>query len=224
MTWSGAVPAAWDLSLFDERGLPDDKRLARAIVEAVAPRRIADADPTVTGEAYALSRQLGIPGEAVSKVLFVLHRQAEAMLMPFEQDDGGRAQAGFKGETGDCACRAVAIAAAMPYAQVYEELTQLGRDHERPRKGRKRSHARTGVHRKTLDRYLKLLGGWEWVATMAVGAGTQVHLRRGELPEQGRLIARVSRHFVAVVDGTLRDTHDPSRGGTRCVYGYWRQV
>lgn len=22
-------------------------------------------------------------------------------------------------------------------------------------------------------------------------------------------------------DGVIRDTHDPSRDGTRCVYGYW---
>lgn len=29
--------------------------------------------------------------------------------------------------------------------------------------------------------------------------------------------------YAAVVDGVVRDTHDPSRDGTRCVYGYWRE-
>jgi len=24
-----------------------------------------------------------------------------------------------------------------------------------------------------------------------------------------------------VLDGVIHDTHDPSRGGRRCVYGYW---
>jgi hypothetical protein len=24
-----------------------------------------------------------------------------------------------------------------------------------------------------------------------------------------------------VIDGVLHDTHDCTRGGTRCVYGYW---
>lgn len=31
----------------------------------------------------------------------------------------------------------------------------------------------------------------------------------------------LSRHLCAVIDRTVYDNHDPSRGGTRCVYGYW---
>jgi hypothetical protein len=27
-----------------------------------------------------------------------------------------------------------------------------------------------------------------------------------------------------VIDGVIHDTFDPSRGGTRCVYGYWIKV
>jgi hypothetical protein len=58
---------------------------------------------------------------------------------------------------------------------------------------------------------------------MAIGSGCTVHLRDGELP-QGRLIVAVSKHIVTVIDGVIRDTHDPSRDGTRCVYGYWRKA
>jgi hypothetical protein len=47
-----------------------------------------------------------------------------------------------------------------------------------------------------------------------------MHLRVGEVPE-GRLIVRLSHHLTAVLDGVIRDTHDPSRAGTRCVYGYF---
>ena len=37
----------------------------------------------------------------------------------------------------------------------------------------------------------------------------------------GRLVVSLSRHWTAVIDGVIFDTHDPSRRGTRCVYGYW---
>ena len=47
-----------------------------------------------------------------------------------------------------------------------------------------------------------------------------MHLTASDLPS-GRLIVAVSRHLVAVIDGVIHDTHDPSRGGTRCVYGYF---
>ena len=40
--------------------------------------------------------------------------------IPFQYNDGGRAAAGFKGEARDCAVMAVAIAAALPYRQVYD--------------------------------------------------------------------------------------------------------
>ena len=57
---------------------------------------------------------------------------------------------------------------------------------------------------------------------MFIGSGCKVHLRNDELPA-GRLIVCLSRHYTAVIDGVIHDTHDPSRGGTRCVYGYWRK-
>ena len=61
--------------------------------------------------------------------------------------------------------------------------------------------------------------GWVWTPNMGIGTGTQVLLAVGELPA-GPLIARVSGHLCAVVDGAMCDTYDPTRAGTRCVYGY----
>ncbi|MGH2478016.1 MAG: hypothetical protein ACRDIL_22445 [Candidatus Limnocylindrales bacterium] len=55
---------------------------------------------------------------------------------------------------------------------------------------------------------------------MAIGSGWRVHLRADELPA-GWLIVQLSGHVTAVIDGVVHDTHDPSRHGTRCVYGYW---
>ena len=136
-------------------------------------------------------------------------------------NDGGRAEAGFRGQTGDCVCRSIAIATQLPYQQVYDDLNALGRS-ERITKHRKkcsRSGARTGVHKPTIQRYMSRLG-WRWTPTMHIGSGCRVHLRADELPA-GRLVVVVSRHQVAVVDGIIHDTHDPTRDGTRCVYGYW---
>ncbi|OYY52944.1 MAG: hypothetical protein B7Y05_24105, partial [Polynucleobacter sp. 24-46-87] len=58
------------------------------------------------------------------------------------------------------------------------------------------------------------------VPTMQIGQGCQVHLRASELPK-GVLIVKVSKHLSAIVNGVIQDTHNPSRGGTRCVYGYY---
>jgi hypothetical protein len=133
-------------------------------------------------------------------------------------DDGGRAAAGYRGEAGDCVTRSVAIATGRPYAEVYAALNEAARA-ERPRTGQSRSSARTGVKKRTVSRYLADIG-WEWHPAMHIGQGCRTHLRADELPS-GRLIVKCSRHLTAVIDGVIHDTHDPSRGGTRCVYGYW---
>lgn len=139
--------------------------------------------------------------------------------MDFIRNDGGRAAAGFKGEAGDCVCRAIAIATGTPYREVYDALNEMAKSERTGRKKRGKSSARTGVYKPTIRKYLGQLG-WRWVPTMKVGQGCKVHLRADELPS-GRIIVSVSRHVTAVIDGVIHDTHDPSRGGTRCVYGYF---
>lgn len=159
--------------------------------------------------------------------------------MPFEVDDGGRALAGYKGSAGDCVCRAIAIAAEMPYEEIYERLAS-GAGTERRTKGRS---ARNGIRvkRKWFKDFMEAIG-FEWTPTMQIGSGCKVHLVKGELP-MGRLVVSVSRHYTAVIDGVVHDTHDPQRrtvwyktgaavrsGETvdhiseRCVYGYWRRT
>jgi hypothetical protein len=73
----------------------------------------------------------------------------------------------------------------------------------------------------TFKDYLTRLG-WVWTATMTIGSGCKVHLSAEELPT-GRLIVKVSNRLVAVIDGTVHDTNDPSRESKRCVYGYWKK-
>jgi hypothetical protein len=149
-------------------------------------------------------------------------------------DDGGRDAAGYRGSAGDCVVRAIAIAAELPYAEVYKSLAR-GMGSQRKSKG---ASARNGVSvsRKWFKDYMRSIG-FVWTPTMLVGQGCKVHLLKGELP-RGRLIVAVSKHYTAVINDVIRDTHDPTRatlypddqgragGGYgrmshRCVYGYW---
>jgi hypothetical protein len=141
--------------------------------------------------------------------------------MEFIFHDGGRVAAGYKGGTGDCVTRSISIATGTPYQEVYNTLNRLAETERVSKRKRERSCSRTGVYRQTYQRYLESLG-WRWTSTMSIGSGCRVHLRASELP-QGPLIVRVSRHLTAVIDGVLHDTHDCSRGGARCVYGYFSQ-
>ena len=137
----------------------------------------------------------------------------------WQQNDGGREAAGYKGQACDCVTRAIAIATGKPYQEVYDALNGLAVNERKGKRKRGKSSARNGVYRATFAKYLLSLG-WQWHPTMAIGQGCKVHLRADELP-QGNLIVSVSRHMVAVINGVIHDTHDPSREGTRCVYGYW---
>lgn len=139
--------------------------------------------------------------------------------MEFKYNDGGREAAGFKGKTGDCCCRAIAIATGKPYKEVYDMINKFAKSERIGKRKKKISNARTGVYNTTTKKIMEHLG-WTWIPTMTIGQGCKVHLRAEELPK-GRIICNVSRHYTAVIDGVLNDTYDCSRNGTRCVYGYY---
>lgn len=130
------------------------------------------------------------------------------LIMQFCYHDGGRKEAGYRGEAGDCAVRAIAIAAQKPYKEVYNALFKMSG--ESPRRG---------VCKDIIWTYMESIG-WIWHPCMSIGSGCKVHLRKEELPA-GRLVVRVSKHVVAVIDGVIYDTKNPARDGTRCVYGYY---
>lgn len=140
----------------------------------------------------------------------------------FIRDDGGREAAGFKGKAADCVARSVAIASGLGYAHVYNELA-AGNASQRRTKGA-RKHLRTVRHgittqRAWFKRFMERIG-FRWVSTMSIGSGCKVHLKAEELPP-GRLVVMLSGHATAVIDGVIHDAYDPSRDGTRCVYGYY---
>ncbi|HKV26503.1 MAG TPA: hypothetical protein VJN93_18045 [Candidatus Acidoferrum sp.] len=143
------------------------------------------------------------------------------MRREFRFDDGGRAASGYRGKAGDCVVRAIAIAAERPYQEIYELVNRAALRERTGKRKRGISNARTGVYKVSIHRVMRELG-WEWTPTMQIGSGCTVHLRPDELPA-GRLVVSVSKHLTAVIDGVIHDTHDCSRRGRRCVYGYWSE-
>ena len=146
--------------------------------------------------------------------------------LKLEFNDGGRAAAGYKGQAGDCVVRSIAIVTELPYQKIYDQLFKANEEFRNTSKTKlarslkqRNDSPRSGTHRVVLKKYLSQLG-FKWTPTMFIGKGCKVHLKKEELPN-GILLVSCSKHITVVKDGVLYDTHDCSRNGTRCVYGYW---
>ena len=128
--------------------------------------------------------------------------------MKFNYNDGGRSKY-FKGEARDCVVRAIAIATGKDYKEVYNEVAKIiGYT------------PRNSIKKKTEVKKIMQHFDFKWVSTMSIGTGCTIHLREDELPN-GIIVASVSHHLTCIIDGVVNDTFNPSRDGTRCVYGYW---
>tara|TARA_R110000796_G_C14475700_1_gene426104 strand:+ start:129 stop:614 length:486 start_codon:yes stop_codon:yes gene_type:complete len=151
----------------------------------------------------------------------------------FKYNDGGRELAGYKGKTGDCVTRAIAIATGKPYQEVYDNLVLWAKDYSLTRNDRvakqirrKGTSPRNGVNKEVYRTYLQSLG-WEWVTCNEIGQSEKVHLDASELPK-GRIICKCSRHLTTMIDGVINDTYNPQRKhrgypNERMVYGYYRK-
>ena len=128
----------------------------------------------------------------------------------FTFNDGGRAASGRKGQTGDCAVRAMAIALSLDYDVCYKELAQANKDN-----GRAKS-VRNGVMKDVFSAVLHR-HGWVWHSAPKLDGR---NARCADMP-RGTVIARQSRHFVAVIDGKPSDTFNSS---DKMVYGYWANL
>jgi hypothetical protein len=138
--------------------------------------------------------------------------------MEYRYHDGGRTSSKSRR---DCVCRAIAIASGLDYSEIWDSLTYGKLNQRKTKRTPSYSNADSGVlvKRKWFKDYMNSLGFF-WTPTMKVGTGCKIHLRSGELPN-GRLVVSLSRHYSAVIDNVIYDIYDPSRNGTRCVYGFW---
>ena len=162
------------------------------------------------------------------------HAVPTLKVVGWDYNDGGRADAGYRGHAGDCCTRAVAIATDRTYEQARLELMDAtdewlstGRDSKKKRAiraSRRNRSVRGGVHTEVMELYLGRLG---WTQHKV----SQEHFTQARMPEQfaqGTVIVKTRKHFAAVVDGTLQDTWDsrtydhPEWGqGERKVYRVW---
>jgi len=121
--------------------------------------------------------------------------------------DGGRAAAGRKGLAGDCAVRALAIIENIAYSEAYRLCYKKG------------FRAVKGMSAPKFNNLLVEMG-YQWQATQA--KKSEPRLKLHEITGTG--VARVSRHFVAIINGYIFDNHDSRRlPKGRCVYGVWRK-
>ena len=144
-------------------------------------------------------------------------RGGEQRTMRVEYDDGGAPI--HRANRNDCVARAFAIASGTPYMEVVALIRGFAK-RERVTATKGRSNAMVGVYKYTTRKVAEALG-FSWTPTMGIGTGCTVHVDPWELPETGRHILNLSRHVCAYIDGVVHDTGNPSRDGTRCVYGYW---
>jgi hypothetical protein len=131
--------------------------------------------------------------------------------LPFKYNDGGRKKAGFKGTTGDCVTRAIAIALKQPYAEVYEWVNVLCAYSFTANKRRREeedepSYAHNGPYLMDIMPGLNNRG-WRYY----VARGKEMTL--DQIP-RGRIVARVKNkdmegfHLMAIVNGVIHDTFD----------------
>jgi hypothetical protein len=97
------------------------------------------------------------------------------MAKHFRFNDGGRSASGYRGKTGDCVVRSIAIATGLPYQHIYDLVNRSSVYERTGTRKRGKSNARTGVYKSTIKRVMNSLG-WVWTPTMQIGSGCS---RRG---------------------------------------------
>ena len=102
----------------------------------------------------------------------------------------------------------------MDYKEVYDLINSYASKEHLSKHKKNKSTARNGVYKSLTDL------GWKWIPTMFIGSGCKLNLNEKELPN-GTLIVSVSMYLTCVKNKKLYDTYDCSRGGKRCVYGYY---
>jgi hypothetical protein len=129
--------------------------------------------------------------------------------MSYVWSDGGRAEAGYKGATGDCGARALAIAMEIPYKRAYKILAGAAKIAGRPKS------ARNGISCETMDAVMAGLG-WTYFPVPRQEGGEAT----AKCLPPGRLVTYMTNHYAAVVDQVVHDVGDCSQ---REVHGFWRK-
>ena len=133
--------------------------------------------------------------------------------LSYEYDDGGRRDAGYKGDTGDCVVRAIAIVTGKPYKEVYRVMATEMKAHGYTASGN--AYATSEKKLKTPRKRGQLTVRKVQDKVKGMFGFKKVSLSRGVRPtfeeahrEYGDCLASTTKHVVALKDGALRDTWD----------------
>ena len=154
-------------------------------------------------------------------------------------NDGGRATAGFTGETYDCVTRAVAIITENPYREVYDNLYRLALGYasdndDKVARAMRRAMEVCGAHWKNhpdpnsgvnweiTDRYLLELDWFFWAIVPDKNGMNWMKLS-DFTGFEGRYVVRLIGHSTAVIDGKVYDTFNPEERHSVPVIGFWRR-
>ena len=137
--------------------------------------------------------------------------------MRYKYNDGGRADAGYKGDAGDGVPRSIIIANNLPYRKVRADLDAL----VKVMTGGLCRSTQNGTHAPVAHAYLTDLG-WETVPMV----GSSI----AEVPSRGTYIVAVKTksHWTCIIDGVVHDTwkcHVTRRTKDKLsrIYGYYKR-
>ena len=161
---------------------------------------------------FHLAHGLGADGITTVEEMKKRHTTVTApKMLGYAHDDGGRADAGFKGSAGDCVVRAVAIAGALTYREVYDAMsatmkvngyTATGNAYSIKPNGGKRQRGQ--MNAKAVQMSVVIQMGFRKIPFEKGPRPTFTEAHR----EYGNCVVNTSRHTCALVDGALRDTFD----------------
>lgn len=141
--------------------------------------------------------------------------------LKFIHNDGGRSKY-FKGSTGDCVTRAIAIATNIDYKIVYDDLFIANKEYiekhnnkyAKAMKSRKNGLSpRNGIYKEIYSKYL-FANGWKYISLVKFGSKERTKL--DQLTHLDNIIVCIPRHIMAMQKGVINDI-----GDTR--YSYWEE-
>ena len=125
-------------------------------------------------------------------------------MIGYQHDDGGRREAGRRGEADDCVVRAIAIAAGLAYDAVYKEVARLNKE-----RGNGRLSARNGLNKEVAHMAMEEFGFRRVERIKLWRNGNPDYPTLTEAHERyGDCVGFTRTHAYAVVGGRLRDTAD----------------
>jgi len=147
------------------------------------------------------------PYKGIVNRAMVPARNGGIRMFNYEFDNGGKPT---KGRSGDCGLRAAAIVTDRPYNEVKADIEEINAELT----GGLEKSCNNGTPASAIHKYM-------------TGRGFRVVVTKGHyidsLPKRGRVLAFLPGHFVAVIDGTFRDTWD-SRKSWRTKSGIPRLI